>query len=105
MRTLLSVLLVVSSATLAAQTFEAVSIRPNPTGDFERGIDATGLSGEFDVDLYYQTGVSAGGDTGLDGSAPSLNAALQEQLGLRLESGQGLVEVVVIDAAVQPREQ
>ena len=68
-------------------------------------IDATGLSGEFDVDLYYQTGVSAGGDTGLDGSAPSLNAALQEQLGLRLESGRGPVEVVVVDAAAQPREQ
>jgi uncharacterized protein (TIGR03435 family) len=68
-------------------------------------IDATGLSGEFDVDLYYQTGVSAGGDTGLDGSAPSLNAALQEQLGLGLESGRAPVEVVVIDAAAQPREQ
>jgi len=68
-------------------------------------VDATGLTGEFDVDLYYQAGVSTGGDTGIDGAAPSLNAALQEQLGLRLEGGRGPVEVIVIDAAAQPREQ
>jgi uncharacterized protein (TIGR03435 family) len=68
-------------------------------------IDETGLSGEFDVDLYYQAGVSSGGDTGLDGSAPALSAALQEQLGLKLESGRRPVEVLVIDAAAQPREQ
>jgi uncharacterized protein (TIGR03435 family) len=68
-------------------------------------IDATGLSGEFDIDLYYQTGVSAGGDTGLDGSAPSLMAAVQDQLGLRLESGRAPVEVLVIEGARRPAEQ
>ena len=68
-------------------------------------IDETGLSGEFDVDLYYQSGVSPGGDTGLDGSAPALSAALQEQLGLRLQGGRGPVEVLVFDAAAAPREQ
>lgn len=61
--------------------------------------DATGLTGEFDLDLDYQTGVSAEGDTGLDGAAPALLAALQEQLGLRLDAGRAPVDVLVIDRA------
>jgi len=35
--------------------------------------------------------------------SPSLTTALQEQLGLRLESTRGPVEILVIDSAALPR--
>jgi uncharacterized protein (TIGR03435 family) len=37
-------------------------------------------------------------------SSPSLVTALQEQLGLRLESARGPVEVLVIDSVEKPSE-
>jgi uncharacterized protein (TIGR03435 family) len=63
--------------------------------------DATGLVGLFEYAFYY----SSGGDgltatTSLSPNieAPSFPTALQEQLGLKLESTRGLVEVLVIDS-------
>lgn len=56
-------------------------------------VDRTGLTGTFDIDLKW----SATGDDG-----PSIFTALQEQLGLRLESSKGRAEVVVIDAIGRP---
>jgi uncharacterized protein (TIGR03435 family) len=60
-------------------------------------IDRTGLSGTFDLRLE-----SAPGDTAEAGT--SVFTALREQLGLKLESTKGLVEVLVIDHAERPRE-
>jgi uncharacterized protein (TIGR03435 family) len=68
-------------------------------------IDKTGLSGVFDIDLTYITPDMPGArgkDNAIDG--PSLMTALSEQLGLRLESADGPVEVVVIDAASPPTQ-
>ena len=77
---------------------------------FERQtvIDMTGLSGAFSVDLQWtpdtmrsrviQDG-AAPSSAAVDLSGPSLYTALQEQLGLRLESRKGPVDVLVVDHA------
>jgi uncharacterized protein (TIGR03435 family) len=62
--------------------------------------DRTGLSGryEFHVDWTPDAGPCAGSTT----DAGSLFTALQEQLGLRLESTKGPVTVIVIDSVEKP---
>ena len=80
-------------------------------------IDKTGLTGLYDFTLKFAPeGVRAAGPLGptltllqghgqsppLDPTAPSLSAALEEQLGLKLESARGPVEVVVIDRLERP---
>ena len=52
--------------------------------------DKTGLAGNFDFQLNYQ---SDGKDEGL----PTLFTALQEQLGLKLDSAKAAVDVLVIE--------
>jgi uncharacterized protein (TIGR03435 family) len=59
-------------------------------------VDKTGLTGSFDFDLDWAQDPSA------DASGPSLFTAMQEQLGLRLESARGPVEVLVVDGAQPP---
>lgn len=68
-------------------------------------IDDTGLTGTYDVNLLWKPDETQALQIPLpvvDPSAPSLFTAIQEQLGLRLESGKGPVEVLVIDAAEKP---
>ena len=73
-----------------------------------RVIDQTGLGGTFDFALSHRhEGVMPLVDhlppvPAQIGDAPSLFTALQEQLGLRLESGTGPVDVLVIDDAKRP---
>jgi uncharacterized protein (TIGR03435 family) len=90
---------------------ERITIRPTeisgttiPFGHFVSVLEAqlkypvtneTGLSGKFDLALKYVP-------DGIDG--PSVFAALEEQLGLKLEARRGPVEVFVIDSAAHPRE-
>jgi uncharacterized protein (TIGR03435 family) len=70
-------------------------------------IDRTGLTGTFDVHLKWAidplTSPAAPG-AAQDLAGPSLPTALQEQLGLRLESTRGPVEVLVIDHIERPSE-
>jgi uncharacterized protein (TIGR03435 family) len=54
-------------------------------------LDATGMSGTFDLHLTWVMDPLAASD------GPGMVTALQEQLGLRLESAKGQVEVLVID--------
>ena len=63
-------------------------------------IDRTGLIGTFDVHLKWTLDPStgaAGRGISDDRTGPSIFTALQEQLGLKLESAKGPVEVLVID--------
>jgi uncharacterized protein (TIGR03435 family) len=72
-------------------------------------VDRTGLQGSFDFVLRWTPdptmgAAPPGGADGLnsDSSAPSLLTALQEQLGLKLESTKEPVDVIVIDSAELP---
>jgi uncharacterized protein (TIGR03435 family) len=76
-------------------------------------VDKTGLTGTYDVELSYAP------DTGVNGfgrdlppqpgpapaattDAPSIFAAVQEQLGLKLDATKGPIDVLVIDSAEKP---
>jgi uncharacterized protein (TIGR03435 family) len=54
-------------------------------------VDRTGLTGNWAFDLTYAPEPSP------DSDAPGLFTAIQEQLGLKLESTKGPVDVLVID--------
>jgi uncharacterized protein (TIGR03435 family) len=62
-------------------------------------VDATGLAGNWDLDLTFVDQVQTANTDG-----PSLFAALEEQLGLKLESGRAPVDVIVIDRLDRPSE-
>lgn len=76
-------------------------------------VDRTGLTGGYDIDLKFTPtpgqlppgppppGVEL---PPIDPNGPSIYAALQEQLGLKLENERGQVEVVVIEKIERPRE-
>jgi uncharacterized protein (TIGR03435 family) len=67
--------------------------------------DMTGLAGKYDIDLYWNATNSLrasapGADPGAlpsDPGGPTLQQALQDQLGLRLESKKGPVDFLVVD--------
>jgi uncharacterized protein (TIGR03435 family) len=65
---------------------------------FEREIvvDQTGISGPFEVKLDWSPDDGTANDVT---SGPSIYTAVQEQLGLRLESRKGPLDVLVIDHA------
>lgn len=73
-------------------------------------IDGTGLTGQYDIHLEWSMDLptAASDDAGKSTSpglqSPSIFTALEEQLGLRLESAKGPVEVVVIDHIEKPSE-
>jgi uncharacterized protein (TIGR03435 family) len=58
-------------------------------------VDRTGLTGKYNFRLVYSPEMG-------DATGPSIFTAVQEQLGLKLESDRGPVEVVVIDSAARP---
>jgi uncharacterized protein (TIGR03435 family) len=68
-------------------------------------IDQTGVAGDFDFDLEWtpdQWKPDVPQQPQIIPDSPSLFTALQEQLGLKLESTRGLVDVLVIDSVSQP---
>ena len=70
-------------------------------------IDRTGLPDRYDFDLTFSPDAdltAASGAGGVPGALPSLFVALEEQLGLKLESQRAPVEVVVIESIQRPVE-
>ena len=67
-------------------------------------IDRTGLTGRFDVELSWKGSPlrRAPDATPSANDGPSIFTAVQEQLGLRLESARGPVEHLVIESAERP---
>jgi uncharacterized protein (TIGR03435 family) len=67
-------------------------------------IDRTGLAGEFAIHLEWtrERDRTAAGDAPVAQSRPSIFTALQEQLGLKLESIKAPVDVLVIDGVELP---
>jgi uncharacterized protein (TIGR03435 family) len=66
-------------------------------------VDRTGLSGRFDIDLT-SSGVPTGTAAGGADDRPSVFTAIQEQLGLKLESQRGPVTLTVFDRIEMPTE-
>lgn len=64
-------------------------------------VDKTGLTGSYDVHLKWTADTLAAG-TPDNQQGPSLFTSLREQLGLKLESAKGPVEVFAIDSAEKP---
>jgi len=58
-------------------------------------LDSTGLTGRYQINLEYLTGAAPGGDQ----VKPSLEFALQDQLGLRLESRREPLDAILVERA------
>jgi uncharacterized protein (TIGR03435 family) len=68
-------------------------------------VDRTGLKDTYEFELRWTPDATAvGAPAPTDPNAPSLFAALEEQLGLRLEPARAQVEVMVIDRFERPTE-
>ena len=70
--------------------------------------DETGLTGFWDLKMEWTPDPAPGSPVAeprsVDPVGPTLFTAVQEQLGLKLESKKGPVEILVIDRAEHPSE-
>ncbi len=62
-------------------------------------VDRTNLPGKYEIELKWTPSLAADDLTG-----PSLTTAIEEQLGLKLQSGKGPVSMLVIDHVQRPSE-
>ena len=90
-------------------TMEDLALRLYPYLS-RRVIDSTNLAGYFDGEFEFTTEIvmpppPPGLPNPYDGRVlPSIFSVLPQQLGLRLESGRGPVEIVIVDQAERPTE-
>jgi uncharacterized protein (TIGR03435 family) len=78
------------------------TLAQNLGGNLDRIVlDKTGLSGDFDFTVEWNPDLT---QPDADPSRPSIFTAVQEQLGLKLESTKGPVEVLVIESVQKPTE-
>jgi uncharacterized protein (TIGR03435 family) len=68
-------------------------------------VDKTGLTGKVDAHLTFDPVITGNStEPSTDPNLPSIYTAVQEQLGLKLESARGQVDVLVIESAERPSE-
>ena len=91
---------VLLAAVLAALATALRSMAERPV------VDKTGLTGSYRVNFHFSRASPepAGPDAPVSPDAPSVFTALQEQLGLKLESARISVDVLVIDRMEKPTE-
>jgi uncharacterized protein (TIGR03435 family) len=105
----------IGPGTLSAGSTPIQQLANNLSGLAQRPVfDRTGLTGLFDFDLSWTPDQMPQGRGDpppgapplptIDPNGPSLFTAIQEQLGLKLESARGPVDVLVIDKAEHPTE-
>jgi hypothetical protein len=92
---------IASGQTASRPEFEGASLKPNPSGRQGYAIQVLpgGKPGIYDIDLKWSPDSTV---AATELSGPSLSTAIQEQLGLKLESGIGPVKVIVVDSAEKP---
>jgi uncharacterized protein (TIGR03435 family) len=90
-----------NGSTFSGHGIETGNLASNLSGTVGRLIvDKTGLTGKYDVELKWSSEDNPGsGDSG-----PSIFTALQEQLGLKLESTKAPVETIVVEHIDKPSE-
>jgi uncharacterized protein (TIGR03435 family) len=75
-------------------------------------IDKTGLTGNFEITLKWASDDNSAAmsaapgspDSSTEASGPSIFAAVQEQLGLKLQSAKGPVDTLVVDHIEKPSD-
>ena len=105
----------VHNTLLTAQRVTMADLANTLTQEFSRElgrvvVDKTGLDGRYDLSLKWTPDTSATPmdsgkqDATSSDSGPSIFTAFQEQLGLKLESSRGPVQVLIIDHIELPTE-
>ena len=93
---------------LVAGAMPMAQLASNLSGQVQRiVVDRTGLSGGWDFEITFAPERPLNPPPGVefpaaDPNAPSLFTAMQEQLGLKLQSTKGPVEVLVVERVEQP---
>jgi uncharacterized protein (TIGR03435 family) len=88
--------------TLTAGGYPMSEFQRYLTGQTQRAvIDRTGLAGAWDFELTFAP-PDVAADPSADRNIPTLFTALQEQLGLKLDSTHGPAEVLIIDRIGRP---
>jgi uncharacterized protein (TIGR03435 family) len=85
--------------------FLAEMVGSAPVSGLDRLVfDHSGLTGAYDISIEWTPGLVGPTPPGFtpDDTGPSFAEALRDQLGLKLESEIGPVDVVVIDHVEQP---
>ena len=70
-------------------------------------VDRTGVTGKWHIEITFidpRFATSAGGgtQTPIDPNLTDIGTAMREQLGLKMESRSGLLDVLVVESAQQP---
>jgi uncharacterized protein (TIGR03435 family) len=94
-----------SNAEMTANGMPMESLAKMLEGEVQRNvIDKTSLTGKYDLHLKWRSEEDGPDNGSGDDQAPSLFTALQEELGLKLESSKGPVDTLVVDHIEAPSE-